>query len=124
MKRSITLLSLFVLFSASAQAGVRDFTMHSRANCANNESISWRAGYSYTLQTISNHYSPGGGGHYIRTPREVTWRSAAVHWNEAFPGAGWLVIGEHWGDMNDGSAFRHLKETVVNNCAIYDGWWD
>jgi hypothetical protein len=123
-KKSIAFLSLIIAFSATAQAGLKSFTMNSRANCVNNESISWRAGFSYKLKTYSNHYGPRGQAHSIITGLENTWRSAAVHWNEAYAGNGWMVIGEHWGDMNDGMGYRHLKETVVNNCSIYDGWWD
>jgi hypothetical protein len=128
-KRSISLL-LAIALSNSAEAGLYGFTMHSRANCANNESISWHAGYARDLKTYSNHYK-GGNVHEVITNREVTWRSAAVHWNEAYAGAGWLVVGEHWGNVNageggakKGSGYRHLKETIVNNCSIYDGWWD
>ncbi len=127
-----TLLTMSVIFCInSANAGLYGFTMHSRANCANNESISWHAGYSKDLKTYSNHYGPRDQAHSVVTAREITWRSAAVHWGEAAPGAGWLVIGEHWGNVpageggsKKGSGFRHLKETVVNSCAIYDGWWD
>lgn len=49
VNRSYIMLS--VLFSlcvvTKAFAGLHGLTAHSRANCGNNESITWHAGYNY-----------------------------------------------------------------------------
>lgn len=106
----------------TAHAGLHSRTQHSRANCVNNESITWHAGYSYNLYTISQHYHNGFLDHTVTAGWEWTWRSAAVHWNEAWPGNSWQVIGYHW--INERGRNRLLETTNVNDCSIYDGWWD
>lgn len=108
-----------------AHAGIKEFTMHSRANCGNNESISWHLGHSYNLWTASNHLRNGQLVHYVLSTSamwENTWRSAAVHWGEAVPGSGWQVIGAHRMLVNGEN--RLLLITNVVDCSIYDGWWD
>jgi len=121
MKFVISIFSVFLLISI-ANAGFNGFTMHSRANCGNNESISWDARNYYTLGTVSHHYYKGQFNHGISTGWEYTWRSAAVHWFEANPGSGWRVIGYHW--IKVGTEQRLLLVTDVSDCSIYDGWWD
>lgn len=133
MKRSIKMnrLSIFLLaFAMSAQsyAGFNGLTVHSRANCANNESITWDYLKIHKLHTASEHYFPDNGVsgkghrvHTIDTGWEDTWRSAAVHWGE---GTGkWWVYGNHY--IKEGRhAARLIKTTFAQDCAIYDGWWD
>jgi hypothetical protein len=116
-----TLISMII---TTANAGLKEFTMHSRANCGNNETISWHAGHSYWLWTASNHWRNGVFQHYVTTGDnfENTWRSAAVHWGEAIPGSGWFVRGYHRRLIN-GQDYL-LQVTEVNDCSIYDGWWD
>ncbi len=118
---AISLLSLLI---SNANAGLHSFTMHSRANCGNNESISWHAGHSYLLWTSSNHWHNGVLQHYVVSSRgfENTWRSAAVHWGEARPGSGWFVRGYHRMFIN--GIDKLLAVTDVSDCSIYDGWWD
>ncbi len=92
---------LVLVISQVAQAGLHGFTMHSRANCANNESISWWAGHSFTGW-------------------QTTWRSAAVHWGEGT--GGWYVLGHHWGiDSHRDKVL--LSKTDAIDCRWYDGWW-
>ncbi len=122
MKKVI--LVLVWAYLVTAYAGFKDLTIHSRANCVNNESITWHAGHSYNLMTISKQvYSEKGK---VRKKKEVianwdyTWRSAAVSWNEGY--GGWEVWGYHY--IKIGKDIQILGATHVTDCSIYDGWWD
>ena len=79
--------SALLAVSISAHAGLWGTTAHSRANCFNNESITWYAGHSFDWRVVSFHnYNvnrPSDGYHYIDTGMSYTWRQAAVHWNES-----------------------------------------
>lgn len=116
------LICFSVLFLNTANAGFHNFTMHSRANCGNNESISWEYKVYRELGTVTHHYRNGQFVHGFSTGWQNTWRSAAAHWGEAAPGSGWRVIGYHWEKLNGQE--RLMDYTDVNNCSIYDGWWD
>lgn len=80
-----------------------DLTWFSRANCINNESISWHAWNAEWLWTNSYHYRYGTyqhcennvGNRCTGGSWQLTWRAAAVHWNEGYSG-GWYVFGKHW----------------------------
>lgn len=113
-------------FLSSTFAGVNGITVHSRANCINNESITWHLGYSYNWRTVSFHNfdynNPGKGAHMIDTGLQNTWRSAAVHWGEAMPGGIWYVTGFHFGDEMDYQLL--IQNTAASDCSLYDGWWD
>lgn len=130
MNKIITILAAFLFLSSGAYAGFKELTWHSRANCGNNESITWHFGHNYELFTISNHLPPRGGLHQLyshnsvdgRPQYEITWRSAAVHWGEAVPGSGWVVGGRHYIIQNRKE--RLLGTTDVVDCSIYNGWWD
>ena len=106
----------------AAQAGFNGLTSHSRANCINNESITWDWTTYRLSGTVSQHYRYGSWVHGITTGWQNTWRSAAVHWSEAVPGSGWRVIGYHWLKINGQE--RMIAQTDVQDCSIYDGWWD
>lgn len=121
LKSVICLIIFSFLKCMPAIAGVTHLTFHSRANCANNESISWHLGHSYLLRTKSFHYQRGVLIHTADTGLEATWRSAAVHWGEGT--GGWMVIGEHYGLNQSGNEFLLAKEQVTG-CSFYDGWWD
>ena len=114
---------LLLLLSSGGYAGFYGYTNHSRANCINNESISWDWTHYWWLITRSEHYNLYTGQliHIIETPPEFTWRSAATHWGEG--GSGWKVHGLHWRHYTDGR--YHLEQSEwVTNCSTYDGWWD
>lgn len=80
-----------------------DLTWFSRANCINNESISWHAWNPEWLWTNTHHYKNGTylhcdnnvGNRCTGSSWQQTWRGAAVHWNEGFIG-GFYVFGQHW----------------------------
>ena len=113
----LTLLAI----NMNSYAGFAGLTTHSRANCANNESITWHFGHSYRLLTYSAHIDRMGYMHEVKAAWANTWRSAAVHWFEAKPGSGYNVIGNHFW-FKDGKRSK-IRETLATDCAIYDGWW-
>jgi hypothetical protein len=89
---SVAVAASTVLVSAPSQAGLIWF---SRANCINNESITWDwPNNNYWLWTDSFHYKRGWEP-TIRTGWQWTYRSGAVHWGEGFSG-GWLIVGDHY----------------------------
>ncbi|KTC89277.1 MULTISPECIES: hypothetical protein [Legionella] len=125
MKSKIIVLAL--LFGSQiniANAGLAATTVHSRANCINNESITWWLGHAYDWRVVSTHTNIYGGGHLIDTGYAVTWRQAAVHWNEApLNDHRWVVSGYHY--LSDyGNGRVPFDTTSVGDCSIYNGWWD
>lgn len=124
MKTIIHSLSLFLLSNNVAQAGLLGITWHSRANCINNESITWDAIRPWRILTISNHRKQAW--HFVIAPWKVTRRSAAVHWNEGRSG-GWQVHGEHNFAPTDLSktttTYSETKYTSTTTCSIIDGWF-
>jgi hypothetical protein len=119
---------LFLSLNANAGFGVT--TAHSRANCGNNESITWNSKQSYVWKTISIHQHVNGSTdpyyrHLVDTGWQNTWRSAAVHWGEA-PDIGkykWDVWGYHFFEDYANGKWP-FQEEYARDCAIYDGWWD
>ena len=120
-EKIITLLLVTTITSGTASAGQYNLTHHSRANCANNESISWQAGHSYWLWVVSRHKAYKQD-HQVIADWDLTWRSAAVHWGEGR--GGWTVEGHHWMRQNSASMPYQVQEEYVSDCSIYDGWWD
>lgn len=55
---------------------------------------------------------------------EETWRSAMVHWHEAYPGGEWVVEGNHWMKDYETGEVQYLGHTQATDCNIYNGWWD
>ena len=43
------------IFSSIAYSGINGTTAHSRANCGNNESITWWLGHAYDWRVVSIH---------------------------------------------------------------------
>lgn len=123
MKEIIAILFFAIIISSkNVYAGFYGLTHHSRANCVNNESISWHAGYSYWLWVSSQHTHENGESHYLTTGWVNTWRAAAVHWGEGR--GGWVVNGEHWMRDDEYTDPHIVASERVTNCSIYDGWWD
>lgn len=101
------------VFTVPSQAGLVWF---SRANCVNNESITWDwPGNNRWLWTNSSHYK-NGWQPTIRTGWEYTWRSAAVHWNEGYSG-GWYVVGQHY-QWLPGYGEHQFGQTFTQNCNL------
>lgn len=125
--REVTGIALLSL-SLSSHAALNGISDHSRANCVNNESITWDGTSFHMLDTVSFHtrdylnrigqYSK----HRVETTWEGTWRSAAVHWGEGATVGLYLVQGWHW--EAKGSAVILRATTSVVDCSIYNGWWN
>lgn len=122
---SITL--CFPILTHASFFGVSD---HSRANCINNESITWDATKVRTLSVVSFHMADylnrmgQYNKHRLQTGWENTRRSAAVHWGEGYTPTGYyLVQGWHWEGI-DGVGEVLRATTSVDNCSIYNGWWE
>jgi hypothetical protein len=122
MRKVIIYLITVGIFS-SANAGFNGLTHHSRANCANNESISWDWTQDRWLFVRSDHIQEKTGHvvHTVDMPWVLTWRNAQVHWGEGT--GGWIVHGTHYMKDSKGNGYLAAEETV-SDCSIYDGWWD
>jgi hypothetical protein len=121
MKKKIILsFVLLLLFFNKANAGLQGLTIHSRANCVNNESISWDATRAWDLFTTSDHGVAATGQlvHSNATGWQKTWRSHSIHWGEG--GSGWYVHGWHW--IGNLGRVWSLGDELVYDCSIYDGW--
>ena len=121
--KKLIILALLILFSGAANAGFNGLTHHSRANCVNNESISWDWTKNWYFWVVSQHIDARTGDmiHELGTGWQLTWRSAAVHWGEGR--GGWWVHGYHYMRLANGQLVLMAEETVAD-CSIYDGWWD
>ena len=120
---SIGFLSASLLPQIS-NSGIVSTTVHSRANCYNNESITWWLGHQYDWRVVSIHFNIYNTAHYIDTGYAHTWRQAAVHWGEApeFDHR-WVVSGYHY-LLDYGNGESPFDTTSVGDCSIYSGWWD
>lgn len=120
------MLAIFTLsLSSLAHAGFNGLTVHSRANCFNNESISWDATTYRILATESLHAYDNKPIHWDGSGWENTWRSAAVCWNEAPPSQHrWVVEGHHHLKACWNCSVGELGTTRVADCSVYNGWWD
>lgn len=106
-----------MLVSAPSRAGMVWF---SRANCFNNESITWDwPGNNHMLWTNSFHYN-GRAGRWeapIRTGWQWTYRSAAIHAWEGLKG-GYYVIGHHFNYSYPQGEYL-MGYTPTTNCQIH-----
>ncbi len=125
LKCSIALAtSLFV--STISHAGFYSTTIHSRANCINNESITWFKDHYFNWHVISFHNydvnHPSKGYHAVDTGKVYTWRAAAVCWGEAAPGGSYFVKGFHY-YIDRGHEILD-NTTEASGCGLDKGWWD
>ena len=121
MKKIIIAVLVFSLSNIS-HVGIHSLTIHSRANCGNNESITWHKGHSYYLLTVADHLYWNNYIHSIGTGWEYTWRSAAIHWGEGNGPSHWHVQAGHYIKDCEDCAPRLIGFTATDNCDIYDGW--
>jgi len=124
-KKIITLAALLVGITGVANAGMVATTANSRANCYNNESVTWFFNHPYDWRVFSVHYNIyHEGTHQIDTGYRYTWRQAAIHWGEAPLGDHrWTVSGYHFlADYGNGNI--PFDKTYAHDCSIYNGWWD
>ena len=50
--KNISVALIFCSIGSIANAGINGTTAHSRANCVNNESITWWLGHSYNWRVV------------------------------------------------------------------------
>jgi hypothetical protein len=126
MKNKIMVSALLLaLQSNSVSAGVWGTTIHSRANCLNNESITWWANNPNWWHVISVHFDDYNNtrspSHTIDTRMGYTWRQAAVCWGEGVPGRRNFVVGYHYYLVR---GVEYLDDnTRASGCTLYNGWW-
>lgn len=120
--RRVIIISSFLLLGLqinSASAGLYNTTVHSRANCLNNESITWWRGHPYNWKVVSIHKHYQAGMHLIDTGFILNDRVAAIHWGEGVHG-GFVVWGYHYlKGYHDSVPF---DTTYAETCNIIDGW--
>lgn len=101
-------------------AGLYKTTVHSRANCINNESITWWRGHPFNWRVVSVHkHRPTKEMHSIDTGFQHNDRVAAIHWGEGARG-GFVVWGYHY--LADYHKTLSLDTTYAKGCNIIDGW--
>lgn len=119
---------LLGLLCGNVYAGFHGLTIHSRANCLNNESITWDATAYHKVRMYATHTNLADGEHDFYSNWELTWRQAVIHWGEGnpFPDKDhkYIVHADHiiWDYITKED--HALGETFTNDCSIYDGWWD
>jgi hypothetical protein len=107
------LLVSIISVSSTANAGLVWF---SRANCINNESITWDwPSNNYWLYTQSLHFINGAWEPTINTGWQYTYRSAAVHWGEGVKG-GAYVVGKHYQFIN--GRVQLIAQTNAQGCNL------
>jgi hypothetical protein len=116
----IRFLMILVLFSSISHAGLNKTTVHSRANCLNNESITWWRGNSFDWRVVSIHkHISTNETHMIDTGYIFNDRVAAIHWGEGVRG-GFVVWGYHY--LSTYHKTVPFDKTYAEGCNIIDGW--
>lgn len=122
--KKILVFCLLLLAVRQANAAINGISHHSRANCVGfNESVSWDWTHNWLFWVNSEHLDERSGAliHTIVSGWQTTWRNAAYHFPEGR--SGWTVHGFHWMMYSNGQPFLAAEE-YVDDCSIYDGWWD
>lgn len=122
MNKFKLLVFFLIVQSGIAHAGLDWTTVHSRANCLNNESITWWYLHSFNWRVVSIHEAKyGNAKHHIDTGFNWTWRAHAIHWGEPFGNDDyWCVSGYHY--LFDYSKYIPFDTTYAESCNIIDGW--
>ncbi len=120
MKKIIISALLLGLHINHANAGLDWTTVHSRANCLNNESITWWYLHPYNWKVVSIHkHIPTNQIHKIDTGWKIKDRVAAVCWGEGVHG-GFEVFGYHY--LYEYNKNIPFDTTYAKTCNIIDGW--
>ncbi len=121
MYKSKILSCALLALSVNANAGLDWTTVHSRANCLNNESITWWYLHPYNWRVVSrHHHHKSREDHYMDTGFAYTWRQHAIHWGEPIPDGKWSVKGFHY--LVDYSEVTPFDFTYADDCDIIEGW--
>lgn len=109
-----------LVVAMTSYAGLYKTTVHSRANCLNNESITWWNGHPYKWRVVSIHkHTPTNQMHSIDTGYQYSDRVAAIHWGEGVHG-GFVVWGYHYLESYHKSV--PFDTTHAETCNIIEGW--
>ncbi len=101
-------------------AGLTKTTVHSRANCLNNESITWWLRHPYEWRVVSVHkHISTGQMHAVDTGFQFKDRVAAIHWGEGTQG-GFQVWGYHY--LKGHHEKVPFEITYAEGCNIIEGW--
>ena len=119
----IVRLSICALLAGTmnAYAGLTQTTVHSRANCLNNESITWWYDHPFNWRVVSVHEFPGWQVHNIDTGFIYNSRVAAIHWGEGDVLNNWVVYGYHY--LYEYHKTLPFDQTYAEHCNIIDGWF-
>lgn len=120
MEKIVTTAVIIAALSTQVHAGLFATTVHSRANCINNESITWWNGHPFDWRTISMHVMSDGSQHYVDSDWNYKDVSRAVHWGEGVYG-GARVWGFHY--ESNYSTTAPFDQTYAEGCNIIDGWF-
>ena len=112
-------LSLLAI-TINCHSGINKTTVHSRANCLNNESITWWLGHPYLWRVVSVHKSPWGSMHEDSAGYDYNDRVAVVHWLEGLVSDPWQVWGYHY--FYDYSQYIPFDSTYATDCQFIEGW--
>lgn len=110
---------MLIGLSQQVHAGLDYTTVHSRANCLNNESITWWYLHPFNWRVVSIHQDPNYG-HVMDTGFQYTWRAHAIHWGEGTDTGTWKVSGYHY-EINYSKKVP-FDTTFATFCNIIDGW--
>lgn len=108
------------LITSSASAGFFSLTFFSRANCANNESITWDATATWQLLVYSNQFNvETGENKFFMVEQANANRAAAVCWGCGL-GGGWVVEGSHFiSTPSSAGSSREVGEKLQDDCTGY-----
>lgn len=120
------LTSLTFIASLPAQAGVFSITYFSRANCINNESITWDLSTKWQMKVSSDQAHPVSGKIlWLEDEARDTHRVAAICVGCGFTG-GWNVTGSHYvgtpssyANLDPSDEDPYAQSILEENC---DGW--
>jgi hypothetical protein len=116
----VPIISAILLTTSLAHAGLDRTTVHSRANCLNNESITWYYAHPYNWRVVSIHEWPGQTTHHEDTGFVFDSRVAVVHWGEGNERYRWNVSGYHY--LYEYHRTIPFDSTFANNCNYIEGW--
>lgn len=118
--RKITSFALLTL-AVNAHSGLYKTTVHSRANCLNNESITWWYNHPFNWRVVSVHHQPPNGTtHTMDTGFNYNSRVAAIHWGEGSTLHAWEVWGYHF--LYEYNKKIPFDTTYANFCSFIEGW--
>lgn len=118
MKKFLIVFFLTSVIVSQSFGSVFHLSHLSRANCGNNESISWDVSEPHLLWINSEHFDATTSTklHYIIYGWDYTRRAAAIHWGEGR--GGWGVHGWHWMKDSVNSRPYLAQDEYVIDCSF------